>query len=458
MYNGIVIRGLTGGFFVLKRKIYDDLLNWKKKRKEERVKKCLLVKGARQVGKSFIIKEFGKNEYKSFVCIDFFRQPALRTIFDGDLTSEEILKRMTANIRDFRLIPGDTLIFLDEIQRCGNARTAIKFLAEDLRFDVISSGSLMGLTYSEAEDEDIEIPESVPVGYESQITMYSLDFEEFLWAYGYDESAISVLRSFYESGETVPDSVHNKYEALFREYMVVGGMPEVVSDFVSHMDFSRVDAIQNDIIAEYRDDISKYAKGKEKQYVRMCYDAVPKQLAKELKKFQYSTVEKGQTRRKYGGSVQWLRDSEIVNACYNIREPFLPLMANAKDDQFKLYINDTGLLCCMYGFETKLAVLNDTLKGNARGGIYENIISECLLKRGYTLYYFRPDNEHEIEFLIEKNGEVIPIEVKAGNNPTPSLNRFIDDFSPSVAYKLIGGKNGKVGVKTTLPHYFVMFL
>ena len=443
---------------MLKRKIYRDLLDWKNQRKTEQVKKCLLVKGARQVGKSFIIKEFGSKEYKSFVCIDFFRQPALKSIFDGDLTSEEILKRMTANIRDFRLVPGNTLIFLDEIQRCGNARTAIKFLAEDMRFDVISSGSLMGLTYGEDDDKEVEAPQSVPVGYESQITMYSLDFEEFLWAYGYDEAAISVLRSYYESGETVPESIHKKYESLFREYMVVGGMPEVVADFTVNKDFNRVNTIQSDIIAEYRDDISKHAKGKEKQLVRMCYDAVPKQLAKELKKFQYSTVEKGQTRRKYGGSVQWLRDSEIVNACYNIREPFLPLMANAKDDQFKLYINDTGLLCCMYGFETKLAILNDTLKGNARGGIYENIISECLLKRGYTLYYFRPDSEHEIEFLIEKNGEVIPVEVKAGNNPTPSLNQFIEKFSPSFAYKLIGGRNGKVEAKITLPHYFVMFI
>jgi predicted AAA+ superfamily ATPase len=443
---------------MLKRKIYNDLLNWKSTRKEEKVKKCLLVKGARQVGKSYIIQEFGKNEYKSFLYIDFFRQPELKSIFDGELTSEEILKRITANIRDFRLVPGETLFFFDEIQRCGNARTAIKFLAEDLRFDVISSGSLMGLTYGENYDEETEVPESIPVGYESQITMYSLDFEEFLWAYGYDENAISVLRSYYESGEAVPVGIHNKYESIFREYMVVGGMPEVVADFVVNKDFNRVDSIQSDIIAEYRDDISKHAKGKEKQLVRMCYDAVPKQLAKELKKFQYSTVEKGQTRRKYGGSVQWLKDSEIVNACYNISEPYLPLMANAKEDQFKLYINDTGLLCCMYGFETKRAVLNDTLRGNARGGIYENIISECLLKRGYTLYYFKPDSEHEIEFLIEKNGEVIPIEVKAGNNPTPSLNSFLENFSPSCAYKLVGGRNGKAGGKTTLPHYFVMFI
>ena len=443
---------------MLKRKIYDDLIEWKNRRRKEQIRKCLLIKGARQVGKSFIVKEFGKREYSSFLCIDFFRNPELKAVFEGDLTSEEILKRITANVRDFRLVPGDTLIFLDEIQRCGNARTAIKFLADDIRFDVISSGSLMGLTYGEDDDKEVEVPDSVPVGYESQITMYSLDFEEFLWAYGYNEAAVSVLRSYYESGETVPESVHNKYESLFREYMVIGGMPEAVADFAVYKDFNRVERIQKDIISEYRDDIAKHAKGKEKQYVRMCYDAVPKQLAKELKKFQYSSVEKGQTRRKYGGSVQWLKDSEIVNACYNIREPYLPLMANAREDQFKLYINDTGLLCCMYGFETKLAILNDTIRGNARGGIYENVISECLIKRGYTLFYYKPDSEHEIEFLIEKNGEVIPVEVKAGNNPTPSLNSYIEDFSPSYAYKLIGGRNGTIGAKITLPHYFVMFI
>ena len=458
MYSTLVRQKRGGIFGMLKRKIYNDLLEWKNNRRNEQIRKCLLVKGARPVGKSFIVKEFGMREYKSFLCIDFFREPALKSIFDGNLTSEEILKRITANIRDFKLIPGDTLIFLDEIQRCGNARTAIKFLAEDMRFDVISSGSLMGLTYGEDDDDGVEVPESVPVGYESQITMYSLDFEEFLWAYGYGDAAISVLREFFESGETVPDSIHNQYESLFREYMVVGGMPEVVADFVVNNDFNRVNKIQNDIIAEYNDDIAKHARGKKKQYVRMCYDAVPKQLAKELKKFQYSTVEKGQTRRKFAGSVQWLKDSGIVNACYNIREPYLPLMANAKEDQFKLYINDTGLLCCMYGFDTKLAVLNNTIRGNARGGIYENVIAESLLKRGYTLYYFKPDSEHEIEFLIEKNGEVVPVEVKAGNNPSISLNDFINRFVPSVAYKLIGGKNGISGIKVTLPHYFVMFI
>ena len=440
---------------MLKRKIYDELLQWKTMRHTENLKKCLLVKGARQVGKSYIIREFGEKEYRSFLNIDFFRQPGFKAIFDGEITSNEVLKRITAYVRDFTLIPGDTLIFLDEIQCCGNARTAIKFLAEDQRFDVISSGSHLGLTYGEDDDENTEMPESVPVGYESQLTMYSLDFEEFLWACGYDATAIDVLHSYLLSGETIPAALHEKFEALFREYIVVGGMPEVVADYVVHNDFNRVDRIQRDILAEYRDDISK---GKEKQLVRLCYDAVPKQLAKEQKKFQYSTVEKGQTRRKYGGSVQWLADSAMVHACYNVREPFLPLMANASEDQFKLYINDTGLLCCMYGFDTKLAVLNDTITGNARGGIYENVISESLVKRRYTLYYYKPDSIHELEFLIEKNGTVIPVEVKAGNRATPSLNQYIEKYNPVVAYKLTNTRNGKVDSKQTLPHYMVMFL
>lgn len=442
---------------MLKRKVYDQLLNWKIERKNG-LKKCLILKGARQVGKSYIVKEFGKNEYKSFIYIDFFKQPNLKDVFKGELSADEIYKRLTANMPDIELIKGDTLIFLDEIQYCGNARTAIKFLAEDMRYDVISSGSLLGLSYNDIDDDLVEEPKSIPVGYETQIIMHSLDFEEFLWSYGYKEDTISNLREYLISNEKIPESINERFETLFREFMVVGGMPEVVADFAENKDFNRVAKIQADILAEYQDDISKHAKGKEKQYVRMCYDAVFKQLAKEVKKFQYSTVEKGQTRRKFGGSVKWLRDANLVNTCYNVHEPYLPLMANANEDQFKLYVNDTGLLTSMYGFETKLAILNNTIKGNAKGGIYENIIAECLVKRGYNLYYYKPNDTQEIEFLIEKNGEVLPIEVKASNSSTKSLNSFIEKFEPSVSYKLITGGNGKVGNKLTLPHYLVMFL
>lgn len=438
---------------MLKRKAYKELLNWKSTHKND----CLMVKGARQVGKTYLIREFGKAEYASFIEINFIKNQELKQIFNGSLDAESIYKRLTAMINGARLIENKTLIFLDEIQACGNARTALKFLAEDGRFDVISSGSLLGLSYGEDADENTEEPESVPTGYETFLTMYSLDFEEFLWAEGY-ENAIPYLKEFFVKRKKVPFELNEKYETLFREYMVVGGMPEVVADYVKNADFTKISALQEKILENYRFDISKHAKGAEKIKVRRCYDAVPKQLAKEITKFQYSTVEKGQTSKKYGGSVQWLKDSNIVNPCYNVHEPYLPLMANADESQFKLYINDTGLLCAMYGFETKKAILENTIKGNARGGIYENIIAETLVKKGYSLYYYKPDDSNELEFLIEKNGEVIPIEVKAGNTATASLNRFIETYKPSIAYKIVDGNIGTKDTKLTIPHYMAMFL
>lgn len=438
---------------MLKRKAYQKLLEWKNSHHHN----CLMVQGARQVGKTYLVREFGKKEYKSFVEINFIKNPELKLIFNDNLDPETIYKKMTAMINGVNLIKGNTLIFLDEIQACGNARTALKFLAEDGRFDVITSGSLLGLTYGEDDDKNTEAPVSVPTGYETFLMMYSLDFEEFLWAEGY-ENSIPYLKEFFDKKEKVPFILNDKFETLFREYMVVGGMPEVVSDYVDNHDFTRVSAIQEKILENYRFDIAKHAKGAEKIKVRKCYDAIPKQLAKELTKFQYSTVEKGQTGKKYGGSVQWLKDSNLVNPCYNIHEPYLPLIANAYDDQFKLYINDTGLLCAMYGFEIKKAILENTIKGNAKGGIYENVIAEMLVKKGHKLYYYKPDDSNELEFLIEKNASVIPIEVKAGNTATKSLNRFIESYKPFVAYKLIDGNVGVDGVKLTLPHYMVMFI
>lgn len=438
---------------MLKRKAYQKLLEWKNAHHHN----CLMVQGARQVGKTYLVREFGKKEYKSFVEINFIKNPELKLIFNDNLDPETIYKKMTAMINGVNLIKGNTLIFLDEIQACGNARTALKFLAEDGRFDVITSGSLLGLTYREDDDENTEVPLSVPTGYETFLMMYSLDFEEFLWAEGY-ENSIPYLKEFFDKKEKVPSVLNDKFETLFREYMVVGGMPEVVSDYVENHDFTRVSAIQEKILENYRFDIAKHAKGAEKIKVRKCYDAIPKQLAKELTKFQYSTVEKGQTSKKYGGSVQWLKDSNLVNPCYNIHEPYLPLIANAYDEQFKLYINDTGLLCAMYGFEVKKAILENTIKGNAKGGIYENIIAEMLVKKGHKLYYYKPDDSNELEFLIEKNASVIPVEVKAGNTATKSLNRFIESYKPFIAYKLIDGNVGVDGVRLTLPHYMVMFI
>lgn len=434
--------------------MYDTLLAWKNSEKKE----CLLVKGARQVGKTYLIRKFGENEYDSFVEINFHEQKSLKVIFDGDKTAEEIYKRLTANIPGVKLIPGKTLIFLDEIQKCAGARTALKFLAEDGRYDIIASGSLLGLSYGKDADGEVEPVESIPVGYEKTVMMYSLDFEEFLWAYGYTDEAITYLKDFYDLKEKIPPEIHEKYESLLREYLVVGGMPEVVASFAEFKDFTKVQEIQDKILSSYADDISQHAKGAEKVKVRQCYDSIPRQLAKENKKFKYSEIEHKATSRKYGDSVQWLRDANMAYMCYNTTLPTLPLKAYEKDNEFKLYIADTGLLLALFGFATKQALLNGTLKGFAKGGIYENFVAETLVKNGYTLHYYKQGDSSELEFVIEKDGEVIPIEVKAGNAATKSLDSFIENFEPSIAFKLIGGNVGVADKKYTIPHFLAMFI
>lgn len=439
---------------MLKRKMYDTLSEWKKSDKKE----CLLIRGARQVGKTYLVREFGKKEYSSFIEINFHEKKSLKVIFEGDITAEEIYKRMTANIPDIKLIPGKTLIFLDEIQKCAAARTALKFLADDGRFDVIASGSLLGLSYGKDDDDEVQEVESIPVGYEKSVTMYSLDFEEFLWAYGYDGSAIEYLKEFFVSHKKVPTEINERYLNILREYIVVGGMPEVVADFMQNKDFNRVQDIQNKILSSYADDISGHAKGVEKVKVRKCYDSIPAQLARENKKFKYSEVEKKSTSRKFGDSVQWIHDANMAYVCRNLSLPELPLNSYEKENEFKLYLNDTGLLLALYGFATKRAFLTGALKGNAKGGIYENFVAETLVKNGYSLHYYKPNDYSELEFLIERDGEVVPIEVKAGNEATASLNSFINAYSPSIAFKLVDGNIGKNGSKLTIPHYMAMFI
>ena len=430
---------------MLDRKISKQIENYLKSGGD----KMLVVDGARQIGKSFIIREIGSRLFPNFIEINMEKDKQGDRLFAEAKTTENFYLALSAVAGDRMSDKKSTLVFIDEIQAYDHLLTLVKFLMEDGRFTYIASGSLLGVTLKKTQ--------SIPIGSITPLHMYPLDFEEFLWAEGY-ESGISYLKELFDKKEKVPFALNEKYETLFREYMVVGGMPEVVADYAINHDFTRVAALQEKILENYRFDISKHAKGAEKIKVRKCYDAIPKQLAKEITKFQYSTVEKGQTSKKYGGSVQWLKDSNIVNPCYNIHEPYLPLMANAEEDQFKLYINDTGLLCAMYGFETKRAILENTIKGNAKGGIYENIIAETLVKNGYALYYYKPDDSNELEFLIEKNGEVVPVEVKAGNTATKSLNRFIEAYKPSAAYKIVDGNVGTSDVKLTIPHYMAMFL
>ena len=432
---------------MLRRKIYDELLAWKKGKKNE----CLLVKGARQVGKSFIIEEFGRNNYQSMIVINFFKHPEYKNIFDGDLSPVEIYKRISLQLPEVRFVKGKTLLFLDEIQHCPAARTAIKFLATDDMCDVISSGSLLGLHYKEIV--------SVPVGYERQIEMYSLDFEEFLWAYGYKEEAIAALRGYFERKEKIPEAINSKLSLILREYLAVGGMPDVVNTFFETHNFQAVNQKQSNILAEYEEDINKYASGNEKQKIRACYYSLPRQLAKEYTKFQYSTVSKGGSAKKYENALDWLADAGLVKAVYNVATPQLPLRAYEKTDEFKIYGTDIGLVTAMFGFETQAALVEDKLAGSAKGGIYENLIFDMLTKRGIELHYIKKESGiQEIEFLMEQNRGVIPVEVKSKRGSTQSLNAYLKEWKPSYAYKITAGNIGLADGKITLPHYMAMFI
>lgn len=442
---------------MLKRKFYDTLVEWKSSHKKE----CLLVKGARQIGKTFTIDQFGRENYESYLYINFILRPECREIFEDNFEAENLFKRLTVFFQDFKLVPGKTLIFLDEIQKCPKARTAFKSFAIDGRADVIGSGSLLGLTFlNDGKELNHERSESsIPVGYERQFMMYSLDFEEFLWALGYNDNAIGILREAFDSLTPLPSSSNEKMLRLYREYMVVGGMPEAVVRFVEDNSFSSAYDEQRKIIDANLDDVAKYAVNVDKPKIRACYLSIPSQLAKENSKFKYSLVEKGGSGRKFKSSIDWLCESALVLQCYNVETPILPLYSYRRNESFKLFVSDVGILVGMMGFDVKLPIVDNTLTGPAKGGLYENAAMSALVRRGYDPCYYMPkSNVSEIDFLIEKNSGVVPIEVKAGNKASASFNKILERSDVKVGYKFVSGNIGKAGKKVTLPHYMAMFL
>ena len=306
---------------------------------------------------------------------------------------------------------------------------------------MIASGSLLGINYKEVS--------SFPVGYERQFEMHLLDFEEYLLARGISKNLILELKNHFETFSPVEKSVNDKMQEYVREFMVVGGMPAVVNKFLETRNFYDAHAEQQKILDAYLNDIAKYAPTKDKPKARNCYLSIPRQLSKENTKFKYGEVENGGTARKYSNSLDWLRDSNIVRYCYNVVPPEFPLVSYVRQEQFRIYANDIGLLVCMFGYEMKGALYNDTLKGSVKGGIYENLIADFLLKKDIKLFYFkRDDSSSEVEFLLEKNGSVIPIEVKSHKGETSSLDTLLKKEEISLGYKIMNGNVGKSGKKS----------
>jgi len=431
---------------MLERKIINELNIWK----ENPNKQCLVVKGARQVGKTTIIEKFAKENYKNVVTINFVETPRLKAIFDGDLSTEEIWRQISIRIPNTELISGETLLFLDEIQLCPNARTALKFLARDERYDVIASGSLLGINYDEVV--------SFPVGFVDNVQMHSLDFEEFCWAMGMTKTAFGYVKEYFDKKDVVPAATHERMMELFKQYIIIGGMPEVINTFLVTNNYGKVLNVQRNLIEEYKKDIAKYAEGAEKTKARNCFVSIPKQLAKRQKKFQYSIVEKGGNKRKYYGSLMWLLDAGIINMCHNLSTPELPLEGNSKEDEFKVYMADTGLLMSMLEEGSQEDIIDGNL-GIYKGAIYENIIADIFTKSGKPLYYFEKNNRLEIDFFLRRERCATAVEVKSGDNTkSQSINTIINHYGVKKAIKLSKKNLFENDTVLSLPLYMACFL
>jgi predicted AAA+ superfamily ATPase len=434
---------------MLKRKIESVLTEWKKSKN----KKPLVIKGIRQCGKTYIVQKFAKENYENVVYVNFILEPDKKSAFSGSIDVDTIILNLSALIPNSRFIEEKTCIILDEIQECKEARTALKSFQIDGRFDVISTGSLLGVRGYENRRKEGQ--DSIPVGYETIIEMYPLDFEEFLWANGINNKVIDSVKSCFEKETVVPEGIHNAMMELLYRYVIVGGLPEVVNTFLETKNIELIYQLQRNLIAEYEEDMIKYADNFDKVRIRECFESIPKQLAKENKKFQYSVVRKGGRSSQYIGSIQWLEDAGLVKRCYNTQITELPLEGNAIKDCFKLYTTDIGLFVAMLDYGTQA----DILKGNLlayKGSIFENLIADFLCKSGQKLYYFQKDSGLELDFLVRYKGECVVIEVKAKSGKTKSLKTVLKNkniYHVNHAIKLGKYNIGREEEMLTIPLY-----
>ena len=436
---------------MLKRKIEQKLADWKNSKNH----KPLIIKGCRQCGKTFSVLDFAKKNYKNVVYLNFFENPDYISVFSGSLEVDNLVMLLSALLGHGAVFEsGQTVLVLDEIQECPEARTALKFFRMDGRYDVIGTGSLLGVKGYGRE------PKSIPVGSETVIDMYPLDFEEFLWANGITEPVIGMLKQCLEKEIPVPEALHNRMKQLLLQYIVVGGMPDAVQTFVDTKQMEEVLRVQRDIVRSYEDDMVKYAKRKDKSRIKECFQSIPKQLSKENKKFQYSVVRKGSTASQYLGSLQWIEDAGIITRCYNLSITELPLDGNAEQDVFKVYMRDCGLFVSMLEDGTQYDILQGNLYGY-KGAIFENLIADIFGKMGRKLYYFHKGSGLEVDFVIRYQGQCTLVEVKAATGNAKSTKTILqhpEKYHVNSAIKLGDYNVGRSGRILILPLYMAFLL
>lgn len=434
---------------MLKRKIDKYLTDWKNRPD----RKPLIIKGARQIGKTRSVEWFAGQNYASVIEINFIEQKKYREIFNDGFEVDAILKNISLLNPELKFIPGDTIFFFDELQACPNCATSLKFFKLDGRFDVICSGSLMGISYNEIESNS--------VGYKEDYEMHSMDFEEFLWAKGYNDEFTADLLSHMLDVRPLSELQMDTLMSLFRDYVIIGGMPEVVSTYVRNKNFSGTLDIQRQLLKDYEEDITKYVEGLDKAKVKAVYNHISTFLAKENKRFQITKIARNARNRDYMGCVEWLADAGVVNVCYCLNQPELPLKGNYDPKMYKIYFKDTGLLIASLDEEAQEDLRANKNLGTYKGAIYENIVGDMLVKQGYRLFYYHSDRPAlEMDFFIRDADSLIPVEVKANGGATASLNRLLNDdkyndvkYGIKLGYRNIGF-NGKF---YTFP-YFLTFL
>ena len=433
----------------LKRKIDDFLIDWKNNNN----KLPLIIKGARQIGKTDAIEFFAKKNYKNIVEINFALQKQYKSIFDDGYDVDTIIKNISLINPNFKFIPKETLIFFDELQDCINAATSLKSFNIDKRYDVICSGSLMGINYKEIESNS--------VGNKQDYEMFSMDFEEFLWAKGYKQEQIEELYVHMKNNIPLSKLEYDVMLNNFQEYMILGGMPAIVRTFIENKNYSGILSMQEQIILDYKEDITKYAIGLDQTRILNIYNKIPLFLGNENKKFQISKVEKGARNREYIGTIDWLNNAGIINICYCLEQPELPLKGNYNPDNYRIYFRDTGLLIGSLDEEVQEDLRNNKNFNTYKGAIYENIVADMLVKSGYSLYFYKNEKATiEMDFFIRDANSLIPIEVKANDNATASLNNLIENKKyKDIKYgiKLCNKNIGFNGKFYTFP-YFLTFL
>ena len=434
----------------LKRKIDNYLLDWKKK--EER--KPLIVKGPRQIGKTESIRRFAEQHYQSIIEINFVISEKYKKITSDGYSTEAIIKNISLIEPSFKFIAGETLLFFDEIQEFPEIATALKFFKIDGRFDVICSGSMLGINYKRIESNS--------VGYKTDYNMYSLDFEEFLWAKGYADSVIEDMLSHMKELKPFSELEHSVFSSHFLDFCILGGMPAVVREFIKNKTFEGTLEIQQQLIYDYKEDIRKYAEGMDQTRITNVFNSIPAQLAKKNKKFQLSKVEKGARFKDYRGCIEWLADAGMVQLCYCLNAAELPLKGNYDVNKFKLYFCDTGLFVALLDDEAQEDLRANKNLSVYKGALYESIVGEAFVKAGYQLYYYkREDSTLEEDFFLRTADRLIPIEVKAKNSKAKSMTQLItsDKYSDiSFGIKLCAGNIGFENNIYTFPYYCTFLL